>query len=219
MNELVLASVSGPWVYLAVFAWVLIDAFFPPLPSDVVVVALTALSISTGVPHTWALALVAALGAIAGDNISYEIGRRIGVERWRWMAGRRVQRAIESARTSLLRRPVVLMLTSRYIPIGRVAVTMSAGATGFPRRRFVPLSILAGTTWSAYMVGVGALAGTWSQDNPLLSVGLAITIAIVAGVLLDRTFAHSAKQRDLRRVSSRVESPADSPPERAMSTS
>lgn len=71
------------------FVWVLIDAFLPPVPREVVVVGLAALSISPGVPHTWALALAAALGAIAGDNISYAIGRQIGVERWRWMTSPR----------------------------------------------------------------------------------------------------------------------------------
>jgi membrane-associated protein len=127
VSDFVLASAAFPWIYALVFAWVLIDAFFPPVPSDVVVVGLTALSISAGVPNKWALALVAALGAIAGDNISYEIGRRIGVQRWRWMKGPRAERAIGSARTSLQRRPVVLMLTARYVAIGRVAVTMVAG--------------------------------------------------------------------------------------------
>jgi membrane-associated protein len=214
VNDFVLASAAFPWVYALVFAWVLIDAFFPPVPSDVLVVGLTALSISAGVPNMWALALVAALGAIAGDNISYEIGRRIGVRRWRWMKGPRAERAIGSARTSLQRRPVVLMLTARYVPIGRVAVTMVAGATGFPRRRFVALSVLAGISWSAYMVGVGVLAGTWSQANPLLSVGLAIVIASAVGVLIDRSVARLEMRRDLRRNRAiRVESP----PGKAMS--
>jgi membrane protein DedA with SNARE-associated domain len=168
------------------------------MPSDVVVVALTALSISAGVPNMWALGLVAALGSVAGDNLAYWVGRRIGVQRWRWMKGRRAQRAILSARTGLARRGVVLMLTSRYIPIGRVAVTMSAGATGFPRRRFIPLSVLAGLSWSAYLVTVGVLAGSWAQDNPLLSIGLAISIAIGLGVLVERASAALGVRRDGR---------------------
>ena len=215
VNSLVLASASLPWIYAFVFVWVLIDAFFPPVPSDVVVVGLAALSISAGVPHTVALALAAALGAIAGDNISYAIGRRIGVERWHWMTRPRVRRAIDSARTSLRRRPVVLILTARYIPIGRVAVTMVAGATDFPRGRFVPLSVLAGLSWSAYMVGVGALAGTWSQDNPLLSIGVAIVSALTIGTAIDRSVARRARQRNLRNGAER---PAFAPPEESLAT-
>jgi membrane protein DedA with SNARE-associated domain len=215
VNDFVLASAGFPWVYVLVFAWVLIDAFFPPAPSDIIVVGLTALSISAGVPNTWALALAAALGAIAGDNVSYEIGRRIGVDRWRWMRGPRAERAIGSARTSLQRRPMVLMLTARYVPIGRVAVTMVSGATGFPRRRYVALSVLAGISWSAYMVGVGVLAGTWSKDNPLLSVGLAVVTATALGVLIDRSAARFEKRRDLRRNAAIL---AESLPEKAMST-
>jgi membrane protein DedA with SNARE-associated domain len=197
VNEFVIASAACPWIYAIVFAWVLIDAFFPPVPSDVVVVGLTAVSISADVPNTWALALVATLGAIAGDNISYEIGRRIGVQRWRWMKGQRAERAIGSARTSLHRRPVVLMLTARYVPIGRIAVTMMAGATGFHRRRFVAISVLAGGSWSVYLVSVGMLAGTWSQANPLLSIGLAVVIAIAIGVLIDRCAARLEMRRDV----------------------
>jgi len=73
---------------------------------------------------------------------------------------------------------------------------MVAGATGFPRRRFVALSTLAGTSWSAYMVGVGILAGTWAANNPMFSIALAIIIAIAAGVLIDRTLARLEARRE-----------------------
>lgn len=194
-----MSTAASPWVYCFVFLWVVIDAFFPPAPSDVLVIALSALSVSAGTPNPWILALVAALSAVVGDNISYWIGRSIGVERWRWMRGRRAQAAIVAARDGLSRRAVVLMLTWRYIPIGRVAVTMTAGATAFPRRRFVPLSILAGLSWSTYMVVVGATAGTWANENPIMSIGFAIVTAIVLGTAIERILGLVDARREATR--------------------
>ena len=40
VNDLALDLAGSPWVYLVVYAFVAIDAFFPPIPSESVIVAL-----------------------------------------------------------------------------------------------------------------------------------------------------------------------------------
>jgi membrane protein DedA with SNARE-associated domain len=86
----------------------------------------------------------------------------------------------------LLNRGALLILTARYIPVGRVAVNMTAGATGFSWKRFFPLSILAGTSWAVYSIAIGALAGHWVKDNPLLGAGIAIVAAMIIGFVVDK---------------------------------
>ncbi|WP_022887088.1 DedA family protein [Glaciibacter superstes] len=199
LNEFVVSLAGSPWVYLITLAVVIIDGFFPPIPSESVVVALGALAISTGAPNLFLLLLVASVGATTGDTIAYLIGRRIGVDRFRWMRHPRVARAIERARSALDRRAAMLLLTARYIPVGRVAVNMTAGATGFPLRRFLPLAMLAGLSWATYSILIGVLAGAWVHDNPLLGAGVAIVLALVIGFVVDAVLTRVTRRRDARR--------------------
>jgi membrane protein DedA with SNARE-associated domain len=98
----------------------------------------------------------------------------------------RAQRSFAWASAELGRRAASLLLVGRFLPIGRVAVNLAAGTTGYPRRRFVALSALAGSAWGAYSVGIGALAGAWFADNQLLGVAVAIGTAVLVGVAVDR---------------------------------
>lgn len=185
LTQWILDASTSPLVYLLVFAVCVIDGFFPPIPSESVVVALAALAVSSGSPWMLPLAAVAAAGAIVGDNIAYLIGRRVGTERWAWMRRPRIAASFEKARAGLQKRGVMVILTGRFIPVGRVAVNMTAGATGYPRRSFVPLTIIGGIGWALYSIGIGVLAGHWVADNPLLGTVVAIAVAMVVGAAVD----------------------------------
>ncbi|WP_270365453.1 DedA family protein [Microbacterium algeriense] len=189
LNELIMQAIASPWLYLVLLAVTIIDGFFPPVPSETVLVAAAAVATSTGEGNLLLLGVVAAVGAAIGDNIAFWIGRRIGTERFAWMRRPRVAAAFAHAQRALDRRSATLILGARYIPVGRVAVNMTAGGLGFPWRRFVPLSLVAGLSWSAFSLVIGLLAGAWIKDQPLLSAGLGIVVALVIGVVIDRIAA------------------------------
>jgi membrane-associated protein len=185
INVFILDAAGQWWIYPLLFILCTVDGFFPPLPSESVVVALAAVAVSAGVPNVWLVVLVSALGAIAGDNIAYAIGRSIGTGRVAWMRRPRVAAAFAWARRGLDRRGAVLILAARYIPVGRVAVNMTAGATGYSRRRFVFFTVLAGISWALYSAGIGTLAGQWVSNNHLLAVVLSVAIAMLMGLAVD----------------------------------
>ncbi|MHA7239418.1 DedA family protein [Arthrobacter sp. TMS1-12-1] len=189
IGGVVLAAAGEPWVYLLVLVCCLVDGFFPPFPSESVVVGLASLVITQGMPDPWLLVLAAALGAFLGDNIAFLIGRSIGTTRFRWMRRPRMQRSFTRAGHELARRAASLILVARFIPIGRVAVNLTAGATGYSRRRFVALTALSGVVWAGYSVGIGAVAGTWFQHNHLLGIAVAVGIAVLIGLVVDRGIA------------------------------
>lgn len=68
-----------------------------------------------------------------------------------------------------------------------MAVNLTAGATGFPPRRFLGLAALAAATWAAWSVGVGALAGHWLEGNPLLGSVSGVAVALLLGLVIDRS--------------------------------
>jgi membrane protein DedA with SNARE-associated domain len=188
------AIATSVWLLPVLFVLVVGDAFFVILPSETVVVALGALWAATGHPAIGAVIPVAAVGAVLGDLSCYAIGRRVGLDRWRWQRGKRVAAAIERARRGLLRRPAVLVLTARYVPFARIAVNLAAGASGLPLRRFLTLSSIAGTTWALYNVAMGAVFGTVWAKSPLIAVAVSIVVAVVLGAVIDLVSARLASR-------------------------
>jgi membrane protein DedA with SNARE-associated domain len=199
ITDIVLQAVSSPWLYLAMFVVAVVDGFFPPVPSETVLVAAAAVAASTGGPDLALLGVVAAAGAVIGDNIAFAIGRRTGTTRFAWMRRPRVAGAFAWAGTALEKRGAGLILGARFIPVGRVAVNLSAGALRYPWRRFALLTVAAGLCWSAYSITIGLLAGAWLKDQPLLSALFGIVLALAIGLVVDRVVA-----RRTRRVAASV---------------
>lgn len=191
---------AGPLLYLVLFALVVADAFVVVLPSETVVVAMGSLAIATGHPNLWIVLPVAGLGAIVGDNLCYLIGSRIGTERFAWMRRPRVSAAIDYARRALTRRPAALILTARYIPFARIAANLTAGATGFSYRRYLPLTVLAGFGWATYNCLIGAFFGSWLQAYPVLAVVISVVVAISLGIAIDAATARLTARRAAARV-------------------
>ena len=185
INDFILAAAGQPWVLILVFVCCVVDGFFPPIPSESVVVGLAAVAATADIPNPVFLAATAAAGAFVGDNIAYLIGRGAGTRRWAWMRGHRMQRAFRWAGTELRKRPASLILVARFVPIGRVAVNLTAGATHFPRSRFVAMTVFSAVLWGAYSVAIGLFFGQWFEENHLLGVIVAVICAMVLGVLVD----------------------------------
>lgn len=104
LNDLILQAIASPWLYAVLFAVTVIDGFFPPVPSETVLVAAAAVAASTGDGDIVLLGAVAALGAAIGDNIAFLIGRRLGTTRFAWMRRPRVAAAFAYAQRALDRR-------------------------------------------------------------------------------------------------------------------
>lgn len=198
INDLILQLISSPWLYLAMLVVALVDGFFPPVPSETVLVAAAAVAASTGRPNLLLLGAAAAIGAAIGDNIAFAIGRSVGVTRFSWMRRPRAVRAFDRAGNALKTRGAGLILGARFIPVGRVAVNISAGALGYPWRRFAVLSVLAGVCWTVYSVALGLLAGAWLRNQPVLSALVGIVLAVGLGFVIDRVLA--VRRRSSRQV-------------------
>lgn len=185
ITEAVLAGADSPWVYVVGFLAVTASALFPPVPSTSLFVALGALA-ATG-PAPIPLLLVASMTAasMAGDYLLYALGRRFPPEQWPLLRGPRRQRALAAAEERLRVRPSELVITSRFIPLGRLTVNMVAGASRLPLRKFALTALLAGIVWSAYSVGMGFVSARWLPLPTLVTVLVAIALSLVLGKLLN----------------------------------
>lgn len=192
LTTLLQAGAAAPWVLGVVLLVAVGDALVPPIPSEGLVVALAAIAVAGHGPHLPLLALAAAVGALIGDTLTFVVGRRYGPGRLARVRHPGTRRVLERASGTLERRGALVVLTARYVPLGRVAVNLTAGATGFPPRRFVGLAALAAATWATWSVAVGALAGHWLDGNPLLGSAAGIGLALGLGLVVDRVARRAA---------------------------
>ena len=208
LNEFIAQAAASPWVYLVVFAVVLVDAFFPPVPSESVVIAAAAAAVAVGVPSLPLVVACAAAGAIAGDNLTFAVGRLVPldrIERLRLLRGPRMSTALARARRGLHQRAAVLVLSARYVPVGRVAVNLMAGASRIAPARFLLLSVAAGVSWALYSVTVGVVAAHWLGGNAFLAMVVGIVLGVTAGIGIDAALRALAHRRDARTGASDAE--------------
>jgi membrane protein DedA with SNARE-associated domain len=167
---------SSPWLYLALFTLSLLDGFFPIVPAETSVITAGVFA-ATGEPNLALVILVAALGAFAGDHISYLLGLKGG--------GRlRKRKAMVWARDALAERGGLVLVVARYIPGGRTATTLTMGAVRYPLRLFTIFDAIAAASWGLYSGLIGFFGGMAFERDPIkgLLLGLGIAVSVTAVV-------------------------------------
>jgi membrane protein DedA with SNARE-associated domain len=176
--------VSGsPWTYAFLFVVCALDAIFPLVPSETSVILAGVLA-STGDLNLVLVILFSAGGAIAGDNISYWIGRKVG-HRFvnRFFRGER-RKQVDWAHRQVEQRGGYLIIIGRFIPGGRIVVTLSCGMLEMPWRRFIAFDVVAGLVWGTYAAMLGYVGGRTFEESPLKGFLLAFAVALaVAGLI------------------------------------
>lgn len=189
--------VSTPWIFLVVYLFAVVDGFFPPIPSESLVIAMAALWASTGQPNLAGIVVVASAGAFTGDQITYQVGRLVKVRRLWWFRQPRGQAVLDWAERALARRGAAFIIAARYIPVGRVAVNVVAGALRYRRSRFLAVDAVASVMWALYSVAVGLVAGKTFSDYPLAAVVVGVVGGVLIGIAVDlvlRRFSSVAPQ-------------------------
>jgi membrane-associated protein len=174
------ADASG-WAYAIIFLFTCLDALLPVVPSETSVITAGVVAASGGL-YLPLIVVAAAAGAFAGDNLAYLIGRRYGsgVEE-RFLRGPKGQKSIRWAERQLAERGGELIVVARFIPGGRTAVTLTAGTTAFPWKRFALYDTAAAIIWSLYAALLGYFGGKAFDNSAwkglLLALGLALAVA------------------------------------------
>ena len=191
----VLAMSGELWVYPALFVMTVIDGFFPPIPSESIVITLTVAAQTTGEPWLPGVLASAVVAAWCGNLIAFAIGRRVGIDRVRILQTPRGKASVRWARKALARRGAAFIIAARYVPVGRIAVSMTAGAVGYSRRRFMEYSAVAAVLWGFYTLGMGMLASVWLKDSPLLAMAVGIAMGVFVGLIIERLVALFMRRR------------------------
>ena len=179
--------VSGSWwSYLVIFAVSAIDAFFPLVPSETVVITAGNLAASGDLVLPLVI-LAASAGAVAGDNVSYFIGKWAGERSVRRLfRSEKAHRGFDWAEEQLERRGFYIIVIARFIPGGRTAVTFASGYTqGMPWRKFIVADVVAGLVWGTYAALLGYVGGKQFEDQPWKGLLLGFAVALGVAFLVE----------------------------------
>jgi membrane-associated protein len=206
-----LASAS-PWTYAVILAVAALDAVLPLVPSEATVISAGVLAGAGDLQLAFVIAAGAA-GAYAGDSSAYWLGRGLderlerrlfrgakGAERRAWAEG------------ALDRHGGPLIFGARFIPGGRTATTVTAGALTMRWVRFAAFAAVAAIGWASYAALLGYIGGRAFEDNPLWGLLVGFGIAAVTFLVVELVRRWRARSRRAVVVEAIVDEPA--PPQR-----
>ncbi len=170
----------GLW---ALFLLVAAESSGIPVPGETALVAAAVLA-SQGVMVLWEVLVVAALGAIIGDNVGYWIGRKGGralLLRWR-VTRSTAQRLLPPGERFFRRHGPKTVFFARFIAGLRVTAAWIAGITHMHWETFLKWNALGGIVWA---FGYGLLAYFFGKAlvEAVTTYGLYAGVVLVVGAV------------------------------------
>lgn len=151
---------------MGVFALMVLENLFPPIPSELIMAA-SGFAAARGQMSLPLLIVFAVAGTLAGNLFWYELGRWLGVERFRPLVARfgkwfAVEEEDLDRATDMLKRwgPFAICI-GRMFPGVRTLISVPAGMVAIPRGVFYLWTALGSAVWLTFL----ALAGYFLEEH------------------------------------------------------
>lgn len=173
------------WFLLVILGIAFFDSVIPLVPSETAVI-IGGVAAGQGDQSLLLVILCGATGAFLGDNFAYLIGRRFSPA-IHHRADRRPKtaRRLNWARTQIRTRGGPLLITARFIPGGRTALTVTSGLTHQNHGWFARWIALAAVIWATYAAGLGYIFGNRFKDDHTVAFVLAFGAALSITLLIE----------------------------------
>ena len=181
--------------YLAVVLGVMAENAGIPLPGETILLA-AGFFASQGHFALWLVILLAAAGAVIGDNLGYLLGERVArpflTRRGRFLLltpGR-----LQAIEAFFARHGDKTILFARFISGLRVVAALFAGLSGMRWRIFASYNAAGALLWATAMSLLGFFFGeSWSLLEKWVGLGGLIALGVVAFAFLLLTLLHHAR--------------------------
>lgn len=185
-----LASHPG-WVSIAIFATAMLESLAIAgilVPGVAILFAIAALAGRSGIPLMEILAW-GAVGAIAGDLLSFWIGRRLRGRLHQVWPFRRHPIMLRRAESLFVRHGGKSVVIGRFVGPVRPLIPMVAGAFNMPARRFILVNIASALVWAPFYLLPGfavgaALAGPDPIPPALYALAASGSVALLVAYFL-----------------------------------
>ncbi|WP_438942899.1 VTT domain-containing protein [Paraburkholderia piptadeniae] len=139
--------------------------------------------IGAGAVNGWLTIGVAALGAVVGDGLSYELGRRYHVQVGAWWRAHGHEAAWLRGEQFVERHGGKSIVFARFFAPVRAIVPLVVGAARMDRLRFYPTNVASALAWAPAHIAPGILFGASASLAEAVSARLAVIMILLAGVL------------------------------------
>lgn len=178
---------SNWWFLLVIFGVAFFDSILPIVPSETAVIV-GGVAAGLGTQNIALVIVSGAAGAFLGDNTAYILGDKMSGFIQRRADKRPVlQTRLDWAAKQIRSRGGLLLITARFIPGGRTALTISSGITHQPRAWFVGWVAIATTIWATYAAMLGYVGGKAFENDHTKAFFVAFGTALSATVIIEVT--------------------------------
>ena len=178
------------------FLVVMLESFGIPLPGETALIAFGVLAAQGNYQIEWVI-VVAAAGAIIGDNLGYWLIGRLGgralFRRWSWLR-KYSERVLPRAEKLMERHGGKVVFFGRFITVLRYSAAWIAGIAHMEWWKFLFWNAAGGIGW-ATAVGLVAYYAGHAAADAIQRYGIFAAIAIVAALVLGWLIAHFLKRR------------------------
>lgn len=131
------------------------------------------------------LLVIAVAGAVVGDSVGYEIGRRYGARLLETRAMSRHRAKVGKAQDLIRRRGAFAVFLGRFTALLRALMPALVGSSRMPYPKFLLFNLIGGVTWVLTFTLGGYFAGeAFDHAAKLAGRGLAIGLAVAAVIAL-----------------------------------
>lgn len=132
------------------------------VPATVILIGIGAMIGATDIPF-WPVVAAGAIGAAAGDWLSYEFGRHYGEDAKRLWPMRRYPGMVDKGEVFLKRWGAAAVAVGRFFGPARAVVPLIAGMFEVARLPFQAANILSAVVWAFVLLAPGAGLLAWFQ--------------------------------------------------------
>ncbi|MFC4148703.1 DedA family protein [Micromonospora mangrovi] len=144
----------------------------------------------------WLLCLLVAVAAIAGDQVGYLFGKRVGPSLFRRPNSRLFkQENVHRANAFFARYGARSIVLARFVPIVRTFTPVIAGVSRMHYRTFVTYNILGGVLWGTGVTVLGYFLGQISfvkSNIEFILIAIVLVSVVPIGIQLLRSRHRSA---------------------------
>jgi membrane protein DedA with SNARE-associated domain len=159
MQDLIIEAIAAGG-YLGVFALMVIENLFPPIPSEVIM-GIGGVLVARGEMAFWPLLIVGTLGTTLGNYAWYWIGDRWGYRRLRPFVERHGRwltlcfSDIEKAARFFQSHGQWIVFAMRFSPMLRTMISLPAGLSHMKPGRFLLFTTAGAAVWNALLIEGG----------------------------------------------------------------
>lgn len=176
--------------YIGIFLLMALENVVPPVPSEVIM-GLGGIAVARGDMAMIPLILWGTAGTTVGNMFWYEIGRRMGVVRFKPFVDRHQRwltmdwEDVERLNRFFHRHGHWVVFVFRFLPSFRTLISLPAGMAKMPLWKFLLFTFVGSAIWNTVLAGAGLFLGRRFEelDRYVGPVAIGLTVLIIAGYL------------------------------------